>query len=155
MSSCLLPLLIAVFGGFMFFGISQTDVSSPPEPAVVEESVVEAPATSEVAVSTPASANTEAYILAAAAGDIETARLYVCDSNAEELLDGISEDSVIDIEGLICSDEGDNIVKCTFNSDLGILDELTEVEMTFTVDENSLVCELLEIDSNLDDLPSE
>lgn len=42
MTSCLLPLLIAAFGGFLFFGIAQTDVSGPSEPAVVEISTADA-----------------------------------------------------------------------------------------------------------------
>ena len=144
MTSCLLPLLIAAFGGFLFFGIAQTDVSGPSEPAI---------SVNEVFVSTPSTANVEAYILAAAAGDIETARPYVCDTNASELLEGITEDYIIDTNGLLCSAEGDNIVTCSFRSDLGVLDDVADIEMSFAVDANGLVCDLVGVSTDGEAVP--
>lgn len=142
MNACLLPILAAIFGAFLFFGVAQTDVEmgSDSAPSVqVEEAQVEV---GEAVAVSSASYNAELYIYAIAANDAETAANYVCADNAEELLEGYGE--AFEVMDLVCTDEDDS-VNCTFTSDLGLLDEATEVEMSFATDENGLVCEILEV----------
>lgn len=138
MNSCLIPLLLAMFGSFMFLGVAQTETID------VEPSVQAEP--DEVIVSTPATANAEAFILATSEGDVEAATQLVCVDNAEELVEGTSEDVNFAVEDLRCTDELNGQVSCSFTSDLGTFEKTSEIEIIFGIDETtSQVCEVIEM----------
>lgn len=80
------------------------------------------------------------YVEAIADGDADEAEKHVCDDNKDQLLDGPGEDNAsFDVSDLECEEDGDD-VKCTFKSDLGLLDEEAEIEMTFGMKDDK-VCE--------------
>ncbi len=138
MNTCLIPLLVAMFGSFMFFGVSQTQTVEVEPPAPVEQA--------EVMMITSASVNAEAYIMATAAGDVEGSKEFVCAENAEELVAGTTEGVTFSVENLQCTDNLNGQVSCSFVSDLGALEESAEIEVLFGIDETtSLVCEVAEM----------
>lgn len=135
MNACLLPILMAIFGVFLFLGVAQSDIEMGSDTAVEQAEVAEA----EVIAINSASDNAELYILAIADVDLETAEQYVCPLT-DNLLS--TDGNVFEVAELTCNETTES-VDCSFTSDLGILDDVAAIDMRFSINEYGLVCNLI------------
>lgn len=92
------------------------------------------------------------FVEAIADADDDEAGKHVCDKNKDKLLDGPGEeDSSFDIKDLKCEEDGDDVT-CKFESDLNLLPEAADIEMTFSMDDGK-VCEMTTMKFNGEEVP--
>ena len=86
------------------------------------------------------------YVEAISKADSDEAEKHVCDDNKDQLLDGPGDNEKFDTDDLKCEEDGDD-VKCSFKSDLGLLDEKADIAMTFVMKDGK-VCETKDLSIN-------